>query len=219
MVPRVGSIGFWPGRPDDEDDADEYPESRGGTLQQERGSRANPRFTDPGFDPPSAGVPDLAALTRAALNALDDHAGGFFLHVEGGAVDWAMHANQTGRMIEELIDFKAAIRAVVAWTDAADAWDETLLVVTADHDHMLWGPRANERPFDPLRDRGAGKLPGYRWLSTGHSSALVPVFARGAGVEALTRAADETDPFRGRYLDQTEIHAVLAAVLGGGAAR
>ena len=211
LMPQVGSTGFWPGwstRP-----AEPYPARAGATLHQDRGSRANPRNTPPGYDPPNPGVPTLETLTRVALNALDDDEDGFFLHVEGGAVDWAMHDNQTGRMIEELMDFKASIRAVVEWVDARTAWDETLLVVTADHDHMLWGPLADRVPFHPLEDRGAGKMPGYRWLSTGHSNALVRLFARGAGVAELVEAADREDPFRGPYLHQAEIFEVLAGVL------
>ena len=111
------------------------------------------------------------------------------------------------------MDFKASIRAVVEWVDARTAWDETLLVVTADHDHMLWGPLADRVPFHPLQDRGAGKMPGYRWLSTSHSNALVRLFARGVGVAGLVEAADRKDPFRGPYLHQTEIFEVLAGVL------
>ena len=49
-----------------------------------------------------------------ALNHLDDDPDGFFLHIEGGAVDWAMHANQMGRMIEEMTDFKNSVDAVDA---------------------------------------------------------------------------------------------------------
>lgn len=210
LVPQVGSTGFWPGwseRPDEP-----YHARIGGTFNQDRGSRANPRNTPPGYDPPNPTVPTLETLTRVALNALDDE-DGFFLHVEGGAVDWAMHANQAGRMIEELMDFKASIKAVVDWVDARTAWDETLLVITSDHDHMLWGPLADRVPFHPLQDRGAGKMPGYRWLTTGHSNALVRLYARGVGVGGLVEAADQEDPFRGPYLHQTEVFEVLADLM------
>jgi len=46
-------------------------------------------------------VPDLATMTKAALNVLDNDADGFAVMIEGGAVDWANHANLAGRMIEE----------------------------------------------------------------------------------------------------------------------
>jgi alkaline phosphatase len=177
----------------------------GGTLQQERGSRADPRFTAPGDDPPIDTVPDLAALTRAALNALDDDVDGFFLHVEGGAIDWAMHANQLGRVIEETLDFQHAIDAVAAWVETHGGWEGTLVIVTADHDLMLWGPRADEVPFDPLGDRGAGRLPAHRWLSDDHSNALVPLWARGAGADRLLGRERGVDPRRGPYVHQTDV--------------
>ena len=190
-------------------------EGVGGTLQQQRGSRADPRLTPPGYDPPVATVPSLETLTEVALNALDDRASGFFLHVEGGAVDWAMHANQLGRAIEELADFKRAVHAVSAWVEAHGGWDETLLIVTADHDHLLWGPKADEVPFSPLEDRGAGKLPGHRWLSNGHSNALVPVFARGRGAERIAELSVRRDPYRGAYLDQVDLYTIMRSVLEG----
>jgi alkaline phosphatase len=213
MVPRVGQTRFWNGLPPDP--AKPAVTYAGGTLQQQRGSRADPRYTDPGYDPPSTGVPSLESLTRAALNALDDDEDGFFLLVEGGAVDWAMHANQLGRAVEEMIDFKRSVESVIRWIEGHGGWDETLLVVTADHDLMLWGPRADTIPFDPLQDRGPGKLPAYRWLSDHHSSALVPLFARGGGADRLRPLARGEDPFRGPYLHQVDLFQVMQAVLAG----
>lgn len=211
IVPQVGQTALWSGKRPETGDLDDV--WIGGTLQQQRGSRANPRYTAPGHDPMLPGVPSLETLTRVALNALDDHPEGFFLHVEGGAVDWAMHANQAGRMVEEMIDFKRSVEAVIDWVEAHGGWGRTLLIVTADHDHMLWGPDADTVPFDPLREVAAGRLPEYRWLSNGHSNALVPVYARGVGAPMLASRAGGDDPFYGRYLDQTEIFQVIRAVL------
>jgi len=211
ILPEVGASRFWSGVPAA---GSHFPRSKwvGGTLQQQRGSRADPRFTDPGYDPPLPGVPSLTTMTRAALNALDDGEG-FFLHVEGGAVDWAMHANQAGRMVEEMIDFKRSIEAVIEWVEGHGGWDRTLLIVTADHDHMLWGPNSDRIPFDALQDMGQGRLPAYRWLSDGHSNALVPVFARGPGSGSLAEHTRGDDPFYGPYIDQTDIYTLIKAVL------
>jgi alkaline phosphatase len=203
LVPQVGEVLFEPSGA-----------AAGGTLQQGRGSNANPRHTPPSYDPPLSTVPSLASLTEAALNALDESAPGFFLHVEGGAVDWAMHANQLGRTIEEMLDFTAAVEAVVAWVERHGGWDETLVVVTADHDHMLWGPNSETVPFDPLVDNGPGKLPGHRWLSDDHSNALVPVFVRGPGAEALS--AGGQDPFYGPYVDQSDLFRLMRGALETG---
>jgi alkaline phosphatase len=188
----------------------------GGTLQQQRGSRADPRYTAPGDDPPIDGVPTLETLTRVALNALDDDPDGFFLHVEGGAVDWAMHDCQMGRTIEEMIDFKRSVAAVVEWVEQRDAWDETLVIVTSDHDHLLWGPDSDKVPFEPLESNGKGQMPSYRWLAGDHTNQLVPVFAHGVGSEQLPEHADENDPFYGAYIDQTDLFKAMKAVIESG---
>jgi alkaline phosphatase len=212
IVPEVGAAVLSNGQPALPDDPNLV--RIGGTLQQARGSRADPRYTPPGYDPPLGSVPTLAQLTRVALNALDDDPDGFFLLVEGGAIDWAMHDNQMGRMVEEMLDFRDSILAVIGWVETHGGWDETLVIVTSDHDHLLWGPDADRIPFDPLRDNGRGSLPAYRWLFDDHSNALVPLFARGAGAERLEARATDTDPYYGRYTGQTDVFHVMAEALG-----
>ena len=58
-------------------------------------------------------VPDLRHHDHGALNVLEQDEDGFFLMVEGGAIDWAGHANETGRTIEEETDFNNAVGAVI----------------------------------------------------------------------------------------------------------
>jgi hypothetical protein len=166
-----------------------------------------------GEDPRLPDVPDLATLTRVALNALDDDPDGFYLCVEGGAIDWAMHGNAAGRMIEETLDFLAAVEAVVDWVERESSWGETLVVVTSDHDHLLAGPRAGEVPFDPLVDRGPGEVPGHRWLSDRHSNALVRLLARGVDAGRFDATTRVLDPVRGRYLHQVDAHRVMAGAM------
>src|SRR3546814_145071 len=108
-----------------------------------------------------------------------------------------MHDNAFGRMIEEYLDFNEAVAAVVAWVESPESaatWDDTLLVVTADHDHLLFGPNTSV-PFQRPTNNGAGKLPGYSWSSDSHSNQLVPIFARGAGAEELMKLADQQDSY------------------------
>ena len=57
---------------------------------------------------------------------------GFFLMAEGGKIDWACHNNDAGTAIREVIDFSDAIEAAVRFYQAHP--DETLIVVTADHE-------------------------------------------------------------------------------------
>lgn len=196
----------------------------GETFQQGRKSGADPRTTAPGEDPKNQGVPTLPLLSTIALNALDNPKG-FFLMLEGGAVDWSMHSNQLGRMIEEHSEFIEAVETVAAALDAnanGRNWTNTLLVVTADHDHLLWGPNSDRIAFEPLQDRGKGNLPGHRWHFNSHSNSLVPLFAKGLGSERFAAIATKTDTHtlrdgrsvgRGAYLDQTDAFTVMRDVL------
>ncbi|MBM3240808.1 hypothetical protein FJZ31_31385 [Candidatus Poribacteria bacterium] len=50
---------------------------------------------EPYSDPFVPGVPTLEEMTNAALNILDNDPDGFFLMIEGGAIDWASHGNSS----------------------------------------------------------------------------------------------------------------------------
>jgi alkaline phosphatase len=75
--------------------------------------------------------PTLTEMTDTALNRLSSNPKGFFLMVEGGQIDWAGHQNDAGWMLHEMLKFNNAINAVLDWMDGRD---DTLLVVTADHE-------------------------------------------------------------------------------------
>ncbi|MEH3089575.1 MAG: alkaline phosphatase [Microbacterium arborescens] len=185
------------------------------TLQYNRPGLENktvPPFTDPAND-----VADLDTLARGALNVLDKGDEGFFLMVEGGAVDWAGHANQTTRLVEEQVHFNNAVEAVESWVEKNSSWDETLVIVTADHETgYLAGPGAGkDAGWTPLTGT-AGQLPEVSWHSGGHTNALVPVFAKGAGADVLDARADQFDVVRGAYLDNTAIGETIFDFLGHG---
>lgn len=155
-------------------------------------------------------VPGLATMTLGAINVLNQSPNGFFLMVEGGAVDWMGHANNMPRFIEEQIDFDRAVDAVIDWVETNSSWDETLLIVTSDHETGgIWGegtftngeggPIAADRSaealesarFDPaedvfnaflaVQDRGEGTMPGFQFASRNHTNDLVPLWAMGPG--------------------------------------
>ena len=84
---------------------------------------------------PGASAPTLAAMTRQALGALSANEKGFFLMVEGGQIDWALHAMDSGQaVIDEVRDFDEAVAQVMAF---ARERGDTLVIVTADHDHTV----------------------------------------------------------------------------------
>lgn len=181
------------------------------TLQQ---SRSGDGMAAPYQVPLNASVPNLAEMTLAALNVLDEDPDGLFLMVEGGAVDWASHANQPGRTIEEQVDFNLAVEAVVRWVQAKSNWGETLLIVTADHETgYLWGPGSNPT-WEPLVNNGRLVQPGMQFNSSDHTNSLIPFFAKGADARWFKPLADQVDPVRGAYLDNTAIAQVIFQLLG-----
>ena len=75
----------------------------------------------------------LEEITRSAVNFLSkDLDKGFFLMVEGGKIDWACHANDAATAFHEVKDMDNAVK--VAYEFYAQHPDETLIVITADHE-------------------------------------------------------------------------------------
>lgn len=75
----------------------------------------------------------LQEITRAGINFLyKKNPEKFFMMVEGGKIDWACHANDVSTVYKEVIDMDDAVR--VAYEFYCQHPDETLIVVTADHE-------------------------------------------------------------------------------------
>ena len=75
----------------------------------------------------------LAQLTREAIDFLNaDNTEGFFLMVEGGKIDWAAHDNDAATTFHEVIDMAEAIQQAIDFYKEYP--DETLIIVTADHE-------------------------------------------------------------------------------------
>lgn len=86
--------------------------------------------------------PTLAEMTRAALHVLghrESEGGhkGFWLMVEPGDVDWANHNNNIDDSIGAVLSGEAAFDEIVKWIEERNCWDESLVIVTADHGHFL----------------------------------------------------------------------------------
>jgi alkaline phosphatase len=176
------------------------------TLQQGRGGDTSAApFAMPFIDT----VPTLEEMTLAALNILDEDPDGFFLMVEGGAIDWASHANQSGRMIEEELAFEGAVIAALNWVSEHSSWDETLLIVTSDHETGYLTVSAADGNRAAIVNNGAGNMPELNWQSGGHTNSLVPLFAKGLGSNIFQKHIDGYDPVRGYYLDNTDIYKVV----------
>lgn len=75
----------------------------------------------------------LSEITRAGIKVLTkDPKKGFFFMIEGGSIDWACHSNDAATVIHEVQDLDRAIG--VAYEFYQQHPDETLIVVTADHE-------------------------------------------------------------------------------------
>ena len=75
----------------------------------------------------------LADITRAGINFLSKNNNqGFFLMVEGGKIDWAAHSNDGAPVMTVVQDLDEAVK--VAYEFYEQHPDETLIVVTADHE-------------------------------------------------------------------------------------
>ena len=76
----------------------------------------------------------LAQITKAGIDFLSKKGkkDGFFMMVEGGKIDYASHRDDAATMIHEVLDFNAAIAE--AYEFYKKHKDETLIIVTADHE-------------------------------------------------------------------------------------
>lgn len=74
---------------------------------------------------------NLAQIVDVAIQHLSKH-DRFFMMAEGGKIDYAGHGNDGATNIQEVLDFDRAIQ--VAYRFYEQHPDETLIVVTADHE-------------------------------------------------------------------------------------
>jgi alkaline phosphatase len=103
-------------------------------------------------------MPSLKEMTVKALEVLAQDPKGFFLMVEGGQIDWAGHNNDAGTMLHEMLKFDETVQYVYDWVKDRD---DTLLVVTADHETGGFGfsysraktPKAKKLSGSAFKDR------------------------------------------------------------------
>ncbi|GBP86177.1 Membrane-bound alkaline phosphatase [Eumeta japonica] len=77
--------------------------------------------------------PTLAELTEVAIRMLSKNPEGFFLFVEGGRIDHAHHDNFARMALDETVEFSKAVQRAAELLSEEDS----LLVVTADHSHVM----------------------------------------------------------------------------------
>ena len=74
----------------------------------------------------------LADYVEKGIEVLSDDEDGFFMMCEGGKIDWACHANDAGSAIHDTQALADAVQVAIDF--AAEHPDETLILVTGDHE-------------------------------------------------------------------------------------
>jgi len=123
---------------------------------------------------------DLPLSTRTALNILAKDQDGFFIMIEGSQVDWGSHNNNITYTVNEMLDFDRAIGEALEF---ASKDDETLIVITADHEtgglSLIGGDM----------DKGIVRA---NFGTKGHTGIMVPIFAYGPGANEFTGIMENT---------------------------
>lgn len=121
-----------------------------------------------------ADTPALPELVEAAITALDDgNENGFFLMVEGSAIDGGGHANNTIYNVSEFIAFDEACKIAIEY---AKTRTDTIVVIAPDHDTggLYYEP---EHLYDIVYDtQNALNSRWAYWETTGHTTRNGGVF-------------------------------------------
>lgn len=124
-------------------------------------------------------------VVMEALEYLSKDEDGFFLMAEGSHIDHGGHNNDLMYMLQELLAFDDAIQAALKW---AKGRDDTVVIVTADHE--TGGLElSDEATTDNLFDMSSGDggfyyTPMYyAWTTTSHTATDVWFYVNGADVD------------------------------------
>ena len=159
------------------------------------------------------GALTLSQIVEAAITVLERNPKGFFLMAEGGLIDWTAHSQDLAGTIFEILDFDQAIAVANAFYEKHP--DETLIVVTADHETGgialgRKGYKYDLTVIDKIKNASASTdVEEYMsspksidsvneearigWTTYSHCGGPVPVWAKGVGAERFAARQDNTD--------------------------
>ena len=90
------------------------------------------------IDRDPAKEPSLAQMAGTALDIVAKNQKGYFMMVEGGRIDQALHPTLARKALQDAKAFDEAISATIAQVRKTDpTLANTLIIVTADHDHTM----------------------------------------------------------------------------------
>lgn len=160
----------------------------------------NSRSEKVGFFASQDGVPAMQdgrgdlfdESVEAALAFLKEKNKPFFLMVESGMIDSGGHANDSEKIVREMVNFDKVIGDVIKFADENPG---TLVLVTADHETGgVALPQGNVK-------KGEVELSYY---SDDHTGIMVPLFAYGAGSEEFSG-----------IIENSEVHQIIMKLIQG----
>ena len=145
----------------------------------------------------------------------------FFIMVEGGEIDWAAHSNKTMATVHEVLDFNRAVEVALKFYEAHP--DETLIVVTADHEtggvtlgqgpdwrpenfrwdilEQQWEESEGKSVLSKEENKALNDRCQIGWTTENHTGSPVPIYAIGKGAERFCGRMDNTD-IKGKILGE-----------------
>ena len=159
----------------------------------------------------------LVDVVEAAVDFLENE-DGFFIMAEAGTVDWAAHSNDVANTVYEMLELDKAV--AVAYEFYLRHPDETLIIVTADHEtggvalggssntkynlkivHDYINQKRSKDVETNVDNYMSGEIPidelsskaNVGWATTSHTATHVPIFAIGAGHQNFSGRMDNTD--------------------------
>jgi alkaline phosphatase len=159
--------------------------------------------------------PSLAAMTAKAIDLLAPNPNGFFLMVEGGKIDHALHGSNAKSALLETIAFDDAVKAALDKMRVLDpGLRNTLIVVTADHDHtmvMNGYPKRGNPVLDIVRNYSDGQ-PARD--ADGHTYTTL-VFGNGPNRPERRADVDSASALHDDYQQQTGVRRTKESHGGG----
>lgn len=140
----------------------------------------------------------------------------FFIMCEGGEIDWAAHDNMAMPMVDAILRFNEAVATAYSFYEKHP--DETLIIVTADHETggvtlgsngtstINWKEiseayKKDGEPASATENKRLNDAAGIGWTTNNHTGAPVPVYAVGKGSERFSGRLDNTE-IKGRILNR-----------------